>query len=60
MLKKLRSQIGKGEAMQRSAIAETIHTFKPEKQTEVTVLLDPRAGIVQQKLKSQEVLFGWS
>lgn len=58
MLKKLRSQIGEGEATQRSAMAETTNTF--EGQREVAVLLDPRAGILQQKLKSLRGLHDWS
>lgn len=51
---------GVGEATQKSAMAETTNTFKLEGQMEVVVLLDPRAGIIQQKLKSLGSHFDWS
>lgn len=49
-MKKLRNPLGEDETTQRSAMAETTNPFRME----VTVLLGPRAGVIQQKLKSQE------
>lgn len=53
-MKKLRSPLGEDETTQRSAMAATTNPFRMEGQREVTVLLGPRAGVIQQKLKSQE------
>lgn len=58
MLKKLRSQIGEGEATQRSAMAEITNIFRLEGSREVTVLLDLRDGITQQEITGGP--FGWS